>query len=126
MILMHILREEKFYFSCTFVGERYSIGEMHIPRGRRLCVNKKTLFCLSLFMFVFLFALWFIELYLVSMLCCSHCIVFVCWTYIHTSLYYYASLNACSDDYLLCYVIIVVIDDTRKNYNSILVHDGSS
>ena len=38
---------------------------MHIPRGRRHWVNKKSLFCLFLFMFVFLY-----------------CIVFVFWTYI--------------------------------------------
>ena len=55
LFLMHICR-----------GGRYSIGEMHIPRGRRLWVNKKTLFCLFLFMFVFLY-----------------CIVFVYWTCIH-------------------------------------------
>ena len=36
--------------------------EMHIPRGRRHCVNKKILFCLCFFMFVFLFALWCFEL----------------------------------------------------------------
>ena len=58
-------------------------------------------------MFVFLFALWCFELYLVSMLCCSHCIMFV--LDMHTSLCYCASLNACSNDHLLCYVIIVVI-----------------
>ena len=77
MILMHILREEKFYFSCTFVGERYSIREIHILRRRRYCVNKEILFCLCFFIFVFLFALWCFELCWISMLCCSHCIVFV-------------------------------------------------
>ena len=51
---------------------------MHIPRERRHCVNKKTLFCFVFFMFAFLFALWCFELYLVSILCCSHCIVFIC------------------------------------------------
>ena len=58
---------------------------MHILRGRRHCVNKKILFCLCFFMFFFFFwfTLWCFELCLVSMLCCSHCIVFVCWTYIH-------------------------------------------
>ena len=59
------------------------------------------------FIFVFLFALWCFELCLVSLLCCSHCIMFV--VDMHTSLCYCASLNACSDDHLLCYVIIVVI-----------------
>ena len=64
---------------------------MHIPKGRRHWVNNKTLFCLFLFMFVFL-----------------SCIVFV-FLDMHISLYYCASLNTCSDDHLLCYVIIVVI-----------------
>ena len=63
---------------------------MHIPRGRRHWVNKKTLFCLFLFMFVFLY-----------------CIVFV--LDMLTSLCYCVSLIACSDDHLLCYVIIIVI-----------------
>ena len=56
---------------------------MHIPRGRRHWDNKKTLFCLCLFMFVFLFALWCFELCLVPMLCCSHRIILKCWTCIH-------------------------------------------
>ena len=58
-------------------------------------------------MFIFLFALWCFELCLVSLLCCSHCIMFV--LDIHTSLCYCASLIAYSNDHLLCYVIIVVI-----------------
>ena len=58
-------------------------------------------------MFVFLFVLWYFELCLVSLLCCSHCIMFV--LDMHTSLCYCVSLNACSDDHLLYYVIIVVI-----------------
>ena len=33
----------------------------------------------------------------------------VCVLDMHTSLYYYISLNACLDDHLFCYVIIVVI-----------------
>ena len=80
---------------------------MHISRGRRHCVNKKTLFCLFFFMFVFLFALWCFVLCLVSMLCCSHCIMFV--LVVHISLCYCASLNACLDDHFLCFVIIIVI-----------------
>ena len=36
-----------------------------------------------------------------SMLYCSHSIVFMCWTCIHS--------YVCSDDHLLCYVVIVVI-----------------
>ena len=55
--LVHILRGRNSISCAHLQGERYSIGEMHIPRGRRHCVNKKTLFCLCFFMFVFLFAL---------------------------------------------------------------------
>ena len=80
---------------------------MHIPKGRRHWVNKKTLFCLFFFIFVFLFALWCFELCLVSMVCCSHCNMFVLDLY--TFLCYCASLNACLDDHLFCYVIIVFI-----------------
>ena len=65
------------------------------------------MFCLFFFMFVFLFALWCFELCLVSMLCCSYCIMFV--LDMHTSLCYCALLVSCSDDYLLCHMIIVVI-----------------
>ena len=35
------------------------------------------------------------------MLCCSHCIMLMCWTCIHS--------YVCLDGHLLCYVIIVVI-----------------
>ena len=65
------------------------------------------MFRLFFFMFVFLFTLWCFELCLVSILCCSHCIMFV--LYMHTSLCYCALLIVCSDDHLLCYVIIVTI-----------------
>ena len=75
---------EKFFFLCTFVGgEIFHRGDAYLPRERRHCVNKKTLFCMFFFMFVFLIALWCFELCLVSMLCCCHCIVFVYWTCIH-------------------------------------------
>ena len=82
-VFLYILRGRNSISHAHLQGERYSIGKMHISRGRRHCVNKKTLFCLFFFMFVFLFALWCFELCLVSMLCCSHCIMFVCWTCIH-------------------------------------------
>ena len=75
---------EKFFFLCTFVGgEIFHRGDAYLPRERRHCVNKKTLFCMFFFMFVFLIALWCFDLCLVSMLCCCHCIVFVYWTCIH-------------------------------------------
>ena len=84
MTLVHIFRGRNSISCAHLQGERYFIGEMHIPRQKRHCVNKKTLFYLCFFIFVFLFALQCFELCLVSILCCSHCIVFVCWTCIHS------------------------------------------
>ena len=71
---------------------------MHIPRRRRHCVNKKTLFCL--------FSCWLYGALSYALLFSSH---HVCVLDMHTSLCYCVSLNACSEDHLLCYVIIVVI-----------------
>ena len=45
----------------------------------------------------------------VSLYVCFLVLHRVCMLDMHTSLCFCASLNACSDDYLLCYVIIVVI-----------------
>ena len=56
---------------------------MHIPRGRRHSFYEKTLFYFVLLYACFLVALWCFELHSVSMLYCSHCIVFMCWTCIH-------------------------------------------
>ena len=47
-------------------------------KGEKTFFYEKTLFCLFYIMCVFLFAIWCFELHLVSMLCCSHCIVFMC------------------------------------------------
>ena len=70
---------------------------MHIPRGKDFGLIRKL--CYICFLVGFM-VLWVI-------LYCSHRIMFV--LDMHTSLCYYASLNACSDDQLLCYVIFVVI-----------------
>ena len=55
---------------------------MNILRGKRH-LYEKTLFCLVLPDACFLIVLWCFKLHLVSMLCCSHRIVFICWTCIH-------------------------------------------
>ena len=46
MTLVHILTGRNSISRTHLQGERYSIGEMHMLRGRRHCDNKKTLFCL--------------------------------------------------------------------------------
>ena len=98
MTLVHILKGRNSISHAHLQGERYSIGEMHIPRGRRHCVNQKTLLCL--------FSCWLYGALSYALLFSLH---HVCALDMHISLCYCASLNACSDDHLLCYVIIVVI-----------------
>ena len=71
---------------------------MHIPRRRRHWDNKKILFSL--------FYCWLYGALSYALLFSSH---HVCALDMHISRYYCASLNACSDDQLLCYAIIVVI-----------------
>lgn len=81
MTLVHILKE-RFYLVHICRG-RNSIGEMHILKGRRHLFMRKPCFVLFYIVFVFLFSLWCFELLLVSMLYCSHRIMFMCWTCIH-------------------------------------------
>ena len=77
---------------------------MHLLRGRRY-LFEKTLFCFMLLYACFLVVLRCFELCLALLLSSHHAYVLD----MHTSLCYYALLVACSDDHLLCYVIIVVI-----------------
>ena len=96
--LVHIFRGRNSISHAHLQGERFSIVEMHIPRGRRHCVIQKTLFCL--------FSCWLYGALSYTLLFSLH---HVCVLDMHISLCYCASLNACSDDQLLCFVIIVVI-----------------
>ena len=78
---------------------------MHIPRGRRHSFMRKPCFTLCLFSHCFM-VLWVIFSIIYALLLSLH------HAYVldmHTSLYYCALLVACSDDHLLCYMIIVVI-----------------
>ena len=64
-------------------------------------------------MFVFLYVCFLVCFMVLWVMFSIYALLFslhrVCVLDMHTSLYYCASLNACSDDSLLCYVIIVVI-----------------
>ena len=80
------------WLMCTFLGWEIlpcahsegekATGDMHIPRGRKHFFEK-TLFCLVLPYACFLVTLLCFELCLVSMLCCSHRIMLMCWICIH-------------------------------------------
>ena len=66
---------------CTFLGNKV-LGEMHILKRRRHLLWENLVLSTLLYA-CFLVAIWCFELSLVSILCCSHCIVFMCWTCIH-------------------------------------------
>ena len=84
--------------------------------GRRHWVIKKTLFCLFFFMFVFLFALWCFKLCLVSMFCCSHCTVFVCWTCIHLMI-------LCFIECMFRWSFALICDHCSHFFMTVLVYD---
>ena len=92
MTHMHILRGSN-STSCTFIGVEIHRGDTYI-KGEKIFFYEKTFVYLMLVFSVFYGAL-------CSMLYCSHRIMFICWTSIHP--------HACSNDHLLCYVVIVVI-----------------
>ena len=58
--------------------------ERCIHQGGEDIFFEKTLFCFVLLYACFLIVLWCFKLYLVSMLCCSHRIVFMCWKCIYS------------------------------------------
>ena len=82
---------------------------MHIPRGRRHCINKKTLFCFVFFLYVCFLVCFMVLWVMFSIYTLLFLLHHVYVLDMHISLCYCASLNACSDDHLLYYVIIVVI-----------------
>ena len=82
MTHVHIFRGRN-SISCTFIGGESPRGDAYTKR-EKIYFYEKTLFCLVLPYACFLIALWCFELHLISMLCCSHRIVFMCWTCIHS------------------------------------------
>ena len=74
MTLVHILRGEKFYFSCTFVGgEIFHSGDAYTKGEKTLCYLE------NFVLFVFLLTLWCFELCFVvliaSCLCFGHAFI---------------------------------------------------
>ena len=82
---------------------RNSIGEMHIPREKRHFFQWENL---VLFVFFVCFMVLWVMFSIYALLFSSHC---VCVLDMHTSLCHCTLLIACSDDLLLCYMVIVVI-----------------
>ena len=81
MTHVHILKGRN-STSCTFIGRESHRGDAY-TKGKKTFFYEKTVFCLVLLNACFLADLWCFELLLVSILYCSHHIIFMCWTCIH-------------------------------------------
>ena len=81
MTHVHILRGRN-STSCTFVGGESLWGDAY-TKGEKTSFFRKPCFVFILYYAYFLVVLWYFELCLVSMLCCSHRIMLMCWTCIH-------------------------------------------
>ena len=81
MTIVHILKGKNFT-SWTFVRGESHRGDAY-TKGEMTSCFEKTLFCFVLYFSCFLVALWCFELRLVSLLCCSYCIMLMCWICIH-------------------------------------------
>ena len=74
-----------FYMTLVHIHRgRNSIGRCIYQEGEDIVFMRRTCAVLFYIMFVFFFSLWCFELLLVSMICCSHRIVFMCWTCRHS------------------------------------------
>ena len=100
MTRMHTLKGS-ISTSCTFVGGESHRGDAYTKKENTFFFKKK-LFCLCFKFCLCPSRILFLDAYIS---CILHCWVLD----MHLSLYYCALLIACSDDHLLCYMIIVVI-----------------
>ena len=104
MTHVHILKGRN-STSYTFVK-----GENHrrdILKGRRhFFLENLVLFCFIFYLFSYCFMVLWVTFSIYTLLLSSHRFYVLD---MHTSLYYCALLVACSDDHLVCYMIIVVI-----------------
>ena len=108
MTYMHILKGRD-STSCTFIGGESYRGDAY-TKGEKTFIFffRKPCFVLFYFMlgFFFCFMVLWVTFSIHALLLLSHRVYVLD---MHTSLCYCALLDACSDDHLLCYIIIVVI-----------------
>ena len=81
MTHVHILRGI-YSTSYTFVGGESHKGDAY-TKGEKTSFFEKTLFCFDLYYACFLIVLWCFKLCLISILCCSHRIMLMCWKCIY-------------------------------------------
>ena len=82
MTHVHILRGRN-SISYTFVRGESHKGDTYTKGEKTYFLENLVLFCFVLYYAFFLIVLWCFELHLSSMLCCSHRIMFMCWTCIY-------------------------------------------
>ena len=101
-LLCTSLRWEILFFVHIYRGRDIPYGRCIYQGGEDIVLIRKLCSVCFLVGFMVLWVMFSIYALLFSL-------YRVCVLDMHTSLCYYASLNACSDDHLLCYVIIVII-----------------
>ena len=101
---VHMLKGRNFV-SCTFIGGESHRGNAYTKGEKTSFMRKPCFVCFTLCLFSRFMVLW-VMFSIYALLLSSHC---VCVLDMHTSLCYCVFLIACSDDHLLCYMIIVVI-----------------
>ena len=97
---------EKFYFLCTFLRGEIHWGNACTKGGKTFHIRKPCFVCFTLCVFLFSFIVLWVTFSIYALLLSLHHVYALD---MHTSLCYCALLIACSDDHLLCYMIIVVI-----------------
>ena len=102
---VHILKERN-STSCAFVGRENYRRDAYTKGEKTFLWENLVLFCFTLCLFSRYFMVFWVMFSIYALLLSSH------HAYVldmHTSLCHCALLVACSDDHLLCYMIIVVI-----------------
>ena len=100
MTYVHTLKGSN-SISFTFLGGESHRGDAY-TRGRRHFFLRKPCFVFVLYYACFLIVLWCFELCLVSMLCCSHLIMLMCWKciYLYAIVLYWLHVRI-----IICFVI---------------------
>ena len=91
---------------CTFVGGESHRGDAYTKGEKTSLWENLVLSCFTWCLFSRCFMVLWVTFSIYDLLLSSHCVYLLD---MHTSLCHCALLIACSDDHLLCYVMIVVI-----------------
>ena len=115
MTYVHILRGRNSTL-CTFLGGENHRGDAYTKGEKTSFMRNLVLSCFTLCLFSRYFMVRGVTFNIYGLLLSSHC---VCVLDMHLSLCHCASLVACLDDHLHCYMIIVVISNDCLVYDQV-------